>query len=54
MLTPPPPPPGPPPTLPPPLVLPVEIVPVFVPTVNGESDVTVPDTFLFTSSTVMS
>ena len=30
------------------LELPVETVPVCFPTVNGESDVTVPDTLLFT------
>ena len=54
-LPPPPPPPPPAPPLLAPSVLepPVETVPVCFPTVNGESDVTVPDTLLFTLSIVM-
>ena len=51
--TPPVPPPPPPPLAPPVLAPPVETVGLCVPTVNGESDVTVPDTLLFIVSIVM-
>ena len=62
MMLPPPPPPPPPtappdppaaPVLSPTLVPPVETVPVCFPTVNGESEFTVPDTLLFALSIVM-